>query len=482
MKDFPFYLEKNGEVGYADEIVSSVVYASGLPEASPNELVIFETGEIGQVISLGSKYVEILLLSHSQVKVGTRLARAGSVLEVPVGEFLLGNVVSPLGRMLSTPFGQTEKRKIDIHPEGLTAREVVETPFETGVAMVDLVVPLGMGQRELVIGNRKTGKSAFLLQVILNQARRGNICVYAGIGMKHHDLKSLSQFFKEQQIEKNTVLVASNASDPPGLIYLAPYTAMTVAEYFRDRGKNVLVILDDLTTHAESYREISLLARRFPGRNSYPGDIFYIHSRLLERSGNFKNGSITCLPVAESILGDLSGYIQTNLMSMTDGHIYFDNDLYDQGRRPAINPLLSVTRVGLQTQTGLLRDISRVLTGFIVQNDKLRQYLHFGAELSESVRQTLDMGERVLAFLDQKPEEIIPTNINILIFSGLWAGIWRGIPIDKMKTDMRALIAKFYKDQSFAKEVNDLVASSPNFNDLLGKIKRGTKVFGELQS
>jgi F-type H+-transporting ATPase subunit alpha len=478
MANFKDYLDKFGEVGEAEQVVGPIVYARGLPQAKPVEMIIAETGELGQVISLSEDYVEILMFSQSHVKAGTRLARMGSVLQVPVGEAVLGHTLTALGQSLSGNMGSlTEWRPVDIQPEGMVTRESVEMPFESGISLVDLVIPLGKGQRELVIGDRKTGKAAFLQQVVLNQAQRGTVCIYAGIGLKQQDIDNLESYFKAMGIEKNTVLVASNASDPSGIIFLAPYTAMTLAESFRDAGRDVLVILDDLTSHAKTYREISLLARRFPGRNSYPGDVFYLHSRLLERAGNFKQGSITCLPVAESTLGDITGYIQTNLMSMTDGHIYFDNDLYDSGRRPAINPLVSVTRVGLQTQTGLLRDASRVLTGFIVENERLRQYLHFGAELSEEVRLKLDLGERVQAFLNQSAQELVPTAMSLLLLAGLWSGIWRSIGVDQMKDQQQALVERYRTDAGYQQEVNKLIGSVKTFDELLNLIKRGTPAF-----
>ena len=238
-------------------------------------------------------------------------------------------------------------------------------PMFTGMTLVDLMIPLGRGQRELVLGDRKTGKTQFLLQAALAQASVGTVCVYACIGKKKAEILRVKEFFAKEGILDKTVIVASSSQDSTGEIFTCPYTAMAVAEFFRDRGQDTLVLLDDMTTHAKFYREMSLLLRKFPGRDSYPGDIFHIHSKLLERSGNFvikKDGNemdvaITCLPAAETIQGDLTGYIQTNLMSMTDGHIYFDNELFFKGRRPAINPFISVTRVGYQTQTSLRKEM-----------------------------------------------------------------------------------------------------------------------------
>src|SRR5581483_5765076 len=353
MKDFLTYLKETEEVGYISQVINFLIEIEGLPSARLNELVVFETGEIGRITTIAHKSVEVITFSKTSVKVGTRVTRTNEFLMVGVGDGLLGKTVDPLGASLDpqNPIGKlSELRPIDVTPGGIDTRSRITKPLETGATLVDLIIPLGMGQRELVIGDRKTGKTSFLIQAILTQAKRGTICIYAAIGKKTLDIKKIEELFQKSGIAKNTVVVASSSQDPVGVIYLTPYTAMTVAEYFRDSGRDVLVVLDDLSTHAKFYREISLLGRRFPGRNSYPGDIFYTHAKLLERAGNFKTAkgpvSITCLPVTEAVQGDLTGYIQTNLMSMTDGHIYFDNDLFSKGKRPAVNTFLSVTRVG----------------------------------------------------------------------------------------------------------------------------------------
>src|SRR5579859_4488996 len=352
MKDFAYYLDKTQEIGFVDQVFHSIIYAHGLPHAHPGEVVLFETGEIGYVLSLNDQSVEISLLSPPVIDVGVRIARTDSYLSMKVSDDFLGMTITSADLEKNT-FALEENtadlREVDTSNNTFTLHKKITEPLETGVKVVDLLVPIGVGQRELLLGDRKTGKSNFVLQTIRTQAQKGCICVYASIGKSQLEIQRLTQFFQSEQISKQTVFIASNSAQRTGLIFLTPYVAMTVAEYFRDQGKKVLLVLDDLTTHARYYRELMLLAKRFPGRNSYPGDIFHIHARLLERGGNFKNGSITCLPVGQSFLGDLAGYIQTNLMSITDGHILFDNEYFDQGRRPAVNPFLSVTRVGEQT-------------------------------------------------------------------------------------------------------------------------------------
>lgn len=480
MATFDYCLKKTGEVGYAEQVFGNIVYATGLPNVTNGEIVVFENDDIGQTLSV-SEYVEILVLSSHRVPPGIRVTRTGEQFKIPVGDFLLGMKISPIsmGPLVETvkTLHQSESRLVDAEPLSLANREVVKEPFDTGVSAVDLIIPLGHGQRELVLGDRKTGKTRFLFQTVISQTRKGTICIYAAIGKKRGDIKDLREVMAKNNALRNMVLVYSLASDPPGLSFLTPYVAMTIAEYFRDRNKKVLVVLDDLTTHAKYWREISLLARRFPGRNSYPGDIFYIHSKLLERAGNFKRGSITCFPVAETVLGDISGYIQTNLMSMTDGHIFFDSDLYDHGRRPAINPLLSVTRVGLQTHSPLLRDLARVLTSFLVYVERMSRYVHFGSELGDEAKANLDLGDRVITYLEQPQDLVIPINMNVLMLAGLWAGIWRGVEKTEMRKQIREYAKMYTDNHDFAAKVDQVVISQKSFKDLVESLKRDASIF-----
>ncbi|KKQ42730.1 MAG: ATP synthase subunit alpha [Microgenomates group bacterium GW2011_GWC1_37_8] len=478
MHDFDYYLEKFGEIGFVEESVHSLVYASGIPKVRPSEVVIFENGDIGQVLGMDQEYVEILLFSHSKVRVGSKIARTNQHVQVSVGENLLGHSIDPLGRFIEKDGNGsgTEMRYLDVDPPKLMDRRQIEKPLETGVSIVDTVVPLAKGQRQLVIGDRKTGKTEFILQTITTQALAGTVCIYAVIGQKFIDIKKLSASFAAKNVLGSTVIIATSSSDPSGLIFLTPYTAMTLAEYFRDKGMDVLLILDDLTTHARTYREISLLARRFPGRSSYPGDIFYIHARLVERAGNFKKGSITCLPLAESILGDLSGYIQTNLMAMTDGHIFFDIDLYNQGKRPAVNPFLSVTRVGHQTQIPLLRDTSRELSSFLVIYERMKQFLHFGAEVGETAKNVLALGSRIDAFFNQGTEKTVPVAVNLLVLAGLWAGVWNETKIEDMHLQMERVSLGYSTDPTFKKQVDDFLASLNAFSEVVSVLRRNSEL------
>lgn len=481
MQNFKYYLDKTGEIGFVELVVHSIAYVTGIPHVHVSEVVMFESGDLGQVLSLSSKYVEVVLLTGEKIEVGGKVVRTQETLKVPIGEEILGSVVGPLGNFKngSKSIKNANYMPVDVEPPGIAERVEVQKFLGTGVGIVDLIVPLGKGQRELVIGDRKTGKTKFILQTILSQAKKGTICIYAAIAQRKLDIKRLEEFFEEKGIKQNTVIVASEASDPSGLIYIAPYTAMTIAEFFRDKGMDVLVILDDMTGHARIYREISLLAKRFPGRDSYPGDIFFIHSKLLERAGNFKKGSISCIPIAESIMGDLAGYIQTNLMAMTDGHIYFDIDLFNQGRQPAVSPFLSVTRVGRSAQTPLARDISRELTSFLVKSEKVKQFMHFGTEVSDKVRRTLDLGEKLVHFFDQGSDVVVPININIMLVVGLWAGVWRSMDKSEMKKQMDGLILAYKQNSAYRKKVDGIVASANKLSQLVDNIKRDSSLLAQ---
>lgn len=478
MKSFQNYLTTSEEIGFAEACNQSIVYASGLPNATLQEIVVFENGELGIILSLARDQVEILLFSQQSVKDGMRVTRTGVKQEMPVGFELLGKAINPFGHTLDeSKTVETPKvaRPIDINPTGINTRARIDQSFETGVSLVDMLIPLGKGQRELVIGDRKTGKTSFLYQTILRQASIGTICIYAAIGRKKTDIKKIEAFFQTAGIQENTVIIATSSEDPAGIIYLTPYAAMTLAEYFRDEGHDVLIVMDDLSAHAKIYREIMLIGRRFPGRNAYPADIFYTHARLLERSGNFllPNGSIhsiTCLPVVESVEGDIAGFIQTNLMSMTDGHIYFDVDMFGKGNRPAINPFLSVSRVGRQTQNPLRLSLNRELISFLTLHKKLESFSHFGSEAGADVKRTLSVGERINAFFTQKATEVKSLDLQLIIFCLIWTDYWQDMT--KMEKDID-VINDTYKNSIEAQSlVKELIDNVQNFNDLLLKVRK----------
>ncbi len=406
---YKYCIEKNKEIGLVDQIKGPLVFIKGFNQASIGEGITFESGEHGEVLSIKKGYVEVLVFSRNSLRPGIKVGRTGEQLSISAGEGLLGHVVNALGYTLDDMREDSIKSilmPIEARAKGISERVKVDKFFETGVSIVDLMIPLGMGQRELVIGDRKTGKTSFLLQTVLAQAKKERVCIYAVIGKRKSEIKEIYDFLKANDVLKYTIIVAASAEDSPGEVYVTPFTAMTLAEYFRDQGTDTLVVLDDLTTHAKYYREISLIGGRFPGRESYPGDIFYLHSKLLERAGNFKKASITCLPVAEAPAGDITGYIQTNIMSMTDGHLFFDSDLFFSGHRPAINFFLSVTRVGKQTQSPEMRNLGREILLLLKKHEDVSRFLKFGPEVTPQVADTLKKGKKMYELFNQMPDEL----------------------------------------------------------------------------
>lgn len=474
--DFEAQLAHIGEYGIVEEVKHPICVVSGLYGARLNELVLFETGEMGEVFLLDADKVEILVLTKEAVRVGSRVTRMDKFLSVPVGDSLLGAMINPLGDSITNKAytKPKEEREIDPEPLGISYRTKVRNPLLTGTALVDMMIPLGKGQKELVIGDRKTGKTSFLMTAIKNQVQQGAVGIYAAIGRRKSDIKKVQAFFDKEGLTDKTIIVATNSFDSPSLTYLTPYSAMTIAEYFRDKGQDVFVVFDDLSAHAKFYREVSLLARRFPGRESYPGDIFYVHGKLMERTGNYlingKEVSISSLPVAELVEGDFTGYIATNLMGMTDGHIFFDSNMYYRGRRPAINISLSVTRVGRQAQSPLVRSINRELTAFLALYEKMQNLSHFGAELTDTVKNVLEMGEIVYRFFEQHYTVVIPLPVQLVLLALLWLKMLDETSLDAI-TEYRTNLMNAYKD-SANKQLFEQLIQEQSFNDFLGAVAK----------
>lgn len=460
-------LEKTGEYGVVFQVSHPIVFIDGLPKVRSREVIVFETGQKAEVFAINRGKVEARVFSHEPVKVGTMVTRTDELLAIPVGEELLGHVLNPLGE----PMDKSKKfvmpktlRDLDSRPLGISGRQKITNHLVTGVSLVDLMIPLGRGQRELIIGDRKTGKTSLIMTTIKNQVYEGNTVIYAAIAKKKSDIKRLQVFFEKEKIMDSIAIIATSSYDSPTMIFQTPYSAMTLAEYFRDQGKHTLLVLDDLSTHAKFYREISLLARRFPGRDSYPGDIFYVHSKLLERAGNFKHKekgevSITCLPVIEIVEGDFTGYISTNVMGITDGHIYLDSNIYYQGMRPAVNIPLSVTRVGRQTLDKLSREINKELSSFLSENAKLQQVSHFGQELTDDVKRNLRLGDMINAFFSQPYQETVPHKVQMIIISMILQDMLQSK--DDLEKAKKALISCYY-DRAKQKIIHDLT----NFKEL----------------
>lgn len=471
-EDYP--TRSTREEGTVVSVAQGWVKLTGLEDASMHEVVIFENNALGYIISMHEGSIDCIVFSNTPLTRGMLVRLTGRKPEIPLSTEMLGAVITPLGESLTQPFREDTTLPLFRTADGLPSRSRIHRACFTGVKIVDLLLPLGKGQRELIIGDRKTGKTNFLLQTMRFQMEDGAIGIYAGIGKKKTDIKKVQAFFKSHNLANQSVIVATSSDDPAGLIYLTPYTAMTIAEYFRDLGKDVILILDDLTTHARFYREISLIANRFPGRNSYPSDIFSVHASLLERAGNFKREggsdvSITCLPVVETLQGDIAGYIQTNVMSMTDGHLLFDGDLFAKNRRPAINPFLSVTRVGRQTQDDLQHEITNTVLTFLDKVEKLQSYTHFGAELHTEVRDNLLKGEALITFFNQAQERLIDQYLALFSFGQVWQKSWTDV------TEIPVFLDKLYTTYTtnapFQAEVYRIVSESTSLKDLSERSK-----------
>lgn len=479
-------LKLTGEYGVVEQVTQSIAHVAGLPGAHIHELVVFETGHIGEVFLIDRDRCEILILSNEPMRPGIKVARTNKPVVVPCGPELLGQIIDPLGNPLITTQNYkrpVEERTIDNAPPSLSVRMPIHTPLTTGVTIIDMLMPLGKGQRELVIGDRKTGKTQFLLNALKSQVSLGAIGIYAAIGRKKAEVKLISEFFQKEGIADRVIIVATTSSDSPSLIYQTPYSAMTIAEYIMQQGTDVLVVIDDLSTHARFYREISLLAKRFPGREAYPGDIFYTHARLVERAGLYTHHkgevSISCLPVIEIVEGDFAGYIATNLMGMTDGHIFFDANVFYKGRRPAVNLPLSVTRVGKQAQTKLMKNINTKVTTFLSSYEKMQSLAQFGAELTADTKKMIKTGDYLYKFLEQPIGMVVPNEVQLIMFGLIWInaiedmskiGPYRQAMMDTF-VDHRA--PQIFTDIINVEKFDELIKNVESNKEKLLKIARG---------
>lgn len=398
----------SSEVGKVISIGDGIALVSGLDNVMVNELVIFENGSYGMALNLEPNTVGVILLGEFEnIKENSLVKRTNEVVSVNVGDELKGRVVNALGQPIDGLGDITSKIKMPIEkiaPSVMT-RQGVNQPLETGILSIDSMFPIGKGQRELIIGDRQTGKTTIALDAILNQKGKDVYCVYVAIGQKKSSVAQLMKTLSDNDALEYSTIVSSTASDLPALIYIAPYTGITIAEYWLSKGKNVLIIYDDLSKHAVSYRTLSLLLRRPPGREAYPGDVFYLHSRLLERAGRLNKenggGSITALPIVETQAGDISAYIPTNVISITDGQLFMQTALFNSGQRPAIDAGLSVSRVGSAAQINAIKQMSGGLKLDLAQYNELNAFSSFGSDLDNETKTILDHGKRVMEMIKQ---------------------------------------------------------------------------------
>ena len=407
IKNYDTKIEQS-ETGTIILIGDGIARADGLENVMANELVSFANGEYGMAMNLEENSVSIVMLgSDKGVREGDTVKRTGKVVSVPVGEALLGRVVNALGQPIDGkgPIEATETRPIESPAPGIIERQPVNVPLQTGIKAIDSMIPIGRGQRELIIGDRQTGKTTLAVDAIINQRGKDVICIYVAIGQKNSTVATLVEDLTKAGAMDYTIVVASTASELAPLQYIAPYSGCAMGEYFMNKGKDVLVVYDDLSKHAVAYRALSLLIRRPPGREAYPGDVFYLHSRLLERAARLNDdnggGSLTALPIIETQAGDVSAYIPTNVISITDGQIFLETELFHSGIMPAVNPGISVSRVGGNAQIKAMKKVSGTLKLAYSQYRELQSFAQFGSDLDEDTKRRLAQGERIVEVLKQ---------------------------------------------------------------------------------
>ncbi len=444
-------------VGVVWRVGDGVAWIYGLEQCRFNEVLKIETDDGGEVEAIALNLTEdeigaVLLGDEDKVRAGATVRLSGSALEVPVGPELIGRVVDPLGRPLDGlgPVKAAARRPVERHAPGVIERRGVHQPLMTGIMAIDTIVPIGLGQRELIIGDRQTGKTAIALDAMINQARQksGVVNVYVAIGQKMSKTARLVDRLKEEGAMESSIVVATSPADAASLLYLAPYSATAMAEYFRDNKGHALVVYDDLSKHAAAYRQVSLLLRRPPGREAYPGDVFYLHSRLLERAAKLSDqlggGSLTALPIVETQAGDISAYIPTNVISITDGQIFLETDLFYQGIRPAISVGLSVSRVGGAAQTKAVKSVSGGLRLGLAQFRELAAFTQFGSDLDENTKKLIARGQRLTELLKQPQYQPMSVWEQVAVLHAANQGALDKVEPEKIRPAANALISELW--------------------------------------
>ncbi len=445
-----------GEVGTVVMVGDGIASVYGIRNCMSTELLEFEDGSVGLAQNLENEIVSVAILSDTgDIREGTRVKRTGKVLSVPVGEGFLGRVVNPLGEPIDGkgPVPHAGYKPVEAEAPGIIERKSVSVPLQTGIKAIDSMIPIGRGQRELIIGDRQTGKTQIALDTIVNQKDTGVICVYVAIGQKASSVVQLVSDLTRAGAMSYTIVVSATAAESAPIQYIAPYSGCAMAEYFREQGKDVLIVYDDLSKHAVAYRALSLLIRRPPGREAYPGDVFYLHSRLLERAAcvvpEFGGGSITALPIVETQAGDVSAYIPTNVISITDGQIFLETELFHSGIIPAINPGISVSRVGGSAQLKAMKKVSGELKLLYSQFRELQEFSQFGSDLDSDTKARLNLGERIVQVLKQNLNSPVEVGAQVAIIYAVINGYLNSVPVDKVpefETELYDLLNMEYKD------------------------------------
>jgi len=441
------------EIGHVLEIGDGIAHVSGLPNVRSSELVEFSNGTLGIAFNLESDNVGVIIMGpYTELKEGDEVRATGRIASVPVGMGLVGRVVNALGEPLDGrgPIPSTEYYNIERLAPGVIDRKNVDTPVQTGIMALDAIIPIGRGQRQLIIGDRQTGKTAIAIDTIINQKGQGVFCIYVAIGQKEAQIATVRATLEKYGALDYTIIVVASAGDPAALQYIAPYAGCAMGEWFMESGKNALIVYDDLSRHAWAYRQVSLLLRRPPGREAYPGDVFYLHSRLLERAAQLSDerggGSLTALPMIETLLGDISAYVPTNVISITDGQIFLETDLFNAGLRPAINVGISVSRVGGDAQRKAMRQVAGRMKGDLAQFRALAAFAQFGSDLDKSTQKQLDDGARLQELLKQPQYAPYPLDEQVMLIYAGTRGFLEKIPVPSVK-DWQNKFIRFVQTQ-----------------------------------
>jgi F-type H+-transporting ATPase subunit alpha len=441
------------DIGTVITVGDGIANVHGLDKCMSGELIQFENGTYGMALNLEEDCVGAVLLgSDADIKEGSTVKRTGEIMSVPVGEALLGRVVNALGQPIDGegPIEAAGHAPIEKVASGVITRKSVHKPLQTGIKAIDSMIPIGRGQRELIIGDRQTGKTAIALDTIINQKGQDIICIYVAIGQKRSTVATVAETLRKAGAMDYTIIVSATASELAPLQYIAPYSGCAMGEYFLDQGKDVLCVYDDLSKHAVAYRTLSLLLKRPPGREAFPGDVFYLHSRLLERAcsynENYGGGSLTALPIIETQAGDVSAYIPTNVISITDGQIFLETDLFNAGVRPAVNPGISVSRVGSAAQIKAMKKVSGSLKLSYSQYRELQAFSQFGSDLDTDTKKRLAMGERIVEVLKQDRNSPVPVELQVCIIYAVTKGYLMNVPTAKV-ADYQEKLFTYMRDE-----------------------------------
>ena len=466
---------QTSETGMVILVGDGIAKVSGLEQCMAGELVELSNGSFGMAQNLEEDTVSVVILgSDSGIKEGDTVKRTGKVVSVPVGEALIGRVVNALGEPVDGkgPLDTQEFRPIEMPAPGIIARHPVNVPLQTGIKAIDSMIPIGRGQRELIIGDRQTGKTTIATDTILNQKGKNVICIYVAIGQKRSTVAQIVNKLEAGGAMDYSIVVSATASELAPMQYIAPYSGCSIGEYFMHQGKDVLVVYDDLSKHAVAYRAISLLIRRPPGREAYPGDVFYLHSRLLERAANLeKGGSLTALPIIETQAGDVSAYIPTNVISITDGQIFLETELFNAGIMPAVNPGISVSRVGGNAQIKAMKKVAGSLKLLYSQYRELQSFAQFGSDLDADTKARLAQGERIVAVLKQKNNAPVEVANQVCILYAVIHGYLKDIAVDQVP-ELEKRLTEFMENSRYSAVLNAIRTTGKLEQDMEEQLKQ----------